>query len=158
MIFPSSHIQLCWCVCLSSCCDAMGYNILLSLSVCSLLPKRDWNLIKYKEGGGENWNRKVGGGYRWFLCIKPVLPQVSLGRMGNSPPLFYCHGHQAAACRLCTVYSALYCCSHLSSSLVQRCNLTCSGIAKLSRSSFSDTPSMPEVLLLQFNIRSEVWL
>lgn len=51
MSFPSSPVQLCWYVCLSSCCHAMGYNILLSFYVCSLLPKRDWNLIKYKEGG-----------------------------------------------------------------------------------------------------------
>lgn len=51
MSFPSSPVQLCWCVCLLSCCDAMGYNILRSFSVCSLLPKRDWNLIKYKGVG-----------------------------------------------------------------------------------------------------------
>lgn len=60
--------------------------------------------------------------------------------MGNSPQLSYCHNHQAVACRLYTVYSALYCHLQLSSSPVQRCSLTCSGIARWSRSTVSQTP------------------
>lgn len=154
MNFPSSSFLLWKCICLRL-LWCHGYNIILSFAG-FLLRKRDWAFIKYK--GSEKWNMKV----KWEIWRMPFhkicLTTDQFMKHGKFPSALPLPWPPRCSLRLYIVYSLLYCHPQLSSSLVQACSLTCSEITRWSRYSVLDYPSVPEVLLTQISIPSEIWL